>query len=81
MLTIAPKGVANDCYPIDGTGTIVPNPDWMLLLSDEIELAAAGEHWRRILAEMKERELLVPDNARAIQRLVLAYMVFDRCSS
>jgi len=66
--------------PIDGTGAIVPEPDWSLLLSDEIELAAATEHWRRITTEMKEREILAPANAHAIQRLVLAYIVFDRCS-
>lgn len=66
--------------PIDGTGVIVPEPDWTLLLSDEIELAAASEHWRRVTTEMKERELLAPANAHAIQRLVLAYIVFDRCS-
>lgn len=66
--------------PIDGTGTIVPEPDWTLLLSDGLELAAAAEHWRRITTEMKDREILAPANAHAIQRLVLAYIVFDRCS-
>ena len=66
--------------PIDGTGAIVVEPDWSLLLNDEIELAAAAEHWRRITTEMKERDTLAPANAHAIQRLVLAYIVFDRCS-
>jgi phage terminase small subunit len=66
--------------PIDGTGIVVPEPDWSLLLDDEIELAAAVEHWRRITTEMKDRDTLSPSNAHAIQRLVIAYLVFDRCS-
>ena len=66
--------------PIDGTGAIVPEPDWSLLLDDDIELAAAADHWRRITTEMRERETLAPSNAHAIQRLVMAYIIFDRCS-
>lgn len=65
---------------IDGTGSIVPEPDWSLLLSDELERAAASEHWRRVTTELKERDLLAPANAHAIQRLVLAYLVYDRCA-
>ncbi|MBB4860637.1 hypothetical protein HNO88_003981 [Novosphingobium chloroacetimidivorans] len=53
--------------PVEGTFAIVPEPDWTLLLSDEIEGAAAGEHWRRITTEMKERELLALANAHSIQ--------------
>jgi len=66
--------------PIDGTGAIVPEPSWQLLLTDELELAAASEHWRRITTELKDRDLLAPANAHALQRLVLAYIVFDRCA-
>jgi P27 family predicted phage terminase small subunit len=66
--------------PIDGTGAIVTEPDWSLLLTDELELAAASEHWRRLTTELKERDLLAPANAHAIQRLVLAYVVYDRCA-
>lgn len=65
---------------IDGTGAIVAEPDWTLLLSDALECAAAGEHWRRITTELRERDLLAPANAHAIQRLVLAYIVYDRCA-
>ncbi len=65
---------------IEGTGLIVAEPAWPLLLSDELERAAAAEHWRRITTELRERELLSPANAHAIQRLVLAYIVYDRCS-
>ncbi len=66
--------------PIDGTGAIVAEPDWKLLLTDEMERASAADHWRRITTELKERDLLSPANAHAIQRLVLSYVVYDRCS-
>lgn len=66
--------------PIDGTGAIVAEPDWALLLTDDLEIAAAAEHWRRVTTELRERDLLAPANAHAVQRLVLAYLVFDRCS-
>jgi len=65
---------------IEGTGLIVVEPEWPLLLSDELERVAASEHWRRITTELRERELLSPANAHAIQRLVIAYIVYDRCS-
>jgi len=65
---------------IADTGGIVEEPSWSLLLDDELEIATAAEHWRRITTEMKERETLAPTNAHAIQRLVLAYIIFERCS-
>lgn len=65
---------------IDGTGTIAPEPDWSLLLTDVIELAAATEHWRRVTTELRDRDLFAPANAHAIQRLVMAYIVYDRCA-
>lgn len=65
---------------IDGTGAIVVEPEWPLLLSDDLERAAAAEHWRRITTELRERDLLAPSNAHAIQRLVIAYIVYDRCA-
>lgn len=65
---------------IDGTGAIVAEPEWALLLSDQLERIAASEHWRRVTTELRERDLLAPANAHAIQRLVLAYIVYDRCA-
>ena len=65
---------------IEGTGEIVPEPDWGSLLNDELEIEAAREHWRRISTEMRERSILSPSNAHAMQRLVLAYLIYDRCS-
>lgn len=65
---------------VPGTGDIVPEPHWRMLLTDDLEVEAAGEHWRRITAEMRERGILSASNGHAIQRLVLAYVIFDRCS-
>lgn len=63
---------------IDGTGEIVPPPDWTSLFNDELETAAADEHWRRITTELKDRALMAPGNAHALQRLVVAYVLYDR---
>ncbi|MBD3762455.1 P27 family phage terminase small subunit [Rhizorhabdus sp.] len=64
---------------IHGTGQIVEEPAWALLLDDELEIAAAKTHWRQITTELRDRELLAPANGHAIQRLVVSYIVYDRC--
>lgn len=63
---------------IEGTGEIVPEPDWSSLFNDELEVAAAGEHWRRVTTELRDRSLMSPGNAHALQRLVVSYVVYDR---
>lgn len=63
---------------IDGTGNIIAEPDWESLFSDVLEVAAAKEHWRVITGELKSRQLLAPANGHSIQRLVCAYLMFDR---
>ncbi|MCO6386227.1 P27 family phage terminase small subunit [Aliihoeflea sp. 40Bstr573] len=63
---------------IEGTGSIIIEPDWESLFSDILEIAAAREHWRVITAELKDRQLLAPANAHSVQRLVCAYLMFDR---
>jgi P27 family predicted phage terminase small subunit len=65
---------------IENTGEIVPEPHWRLLLSDDIEVSAAEEYWRLVTTEMRERQLLSPANRHALQRLVLAYITYDRSS-
>jgi len=60
------------------TGSIVPEPDWESLFNDALEIAAAGEHWRRITTELKDRALMSAGNAHALQRLVVAYVLYDR---
>lgn len=63
---------------IDGTGDIVPEPDWETLFNDVLERAAATEHWRLLTTELKERGLLAPANSHSLQRLVNCYIVYDR---
>lgn len=65
---------------VQGSGLIVPEPHWSMLLTDPLEIEAAGDHWRRITAEMRERNILAASNGHAIQRLILSYLLFDRCS-
>lgn len=63
---------------IEGSGSIVVEPDWPSLFNDELEIAAAREHWRVITTDLRERQLLAPANSHSIQRLVCAYLMFDR---
>jgi P27 family predicted phage terminase small subunit len=63
---------------VEDTGSIVEQPDWESLFNDELEIGAATEHWRRITTEMRDRSLLAPGNAHALQRLVVAYVLYDR---
>jgi P27 family predicted phage terminase small subunit len=65
-------------FSIDGTGEIVAEPDWESLFNDVLEIMQAQEHWRRITTELKERALMSPGNAHALQRLVVAYVLYDR---
>jgi|SRR5215217_3724298 len=64
--------------PVDNAGAIVPEPDWVSLFSDVLEIASASEHWRVLTTELRERQLLAPGNAHALQRLVVAYVLYDR---
>ena len=65
---------------VEGTGLIIAEPHWQMLLTDEIEIEAAAEYWRAVTTELRERSLLAPANRHAIQRLVLAYVIYDRSS-
>ena len=60
--------------------TTIAEPDWSRLTPEPDEQVAASEHWRRVVAEMEDRETLAASNGHAIQRLVLAYLIYDRCS-
>ncbi|TPM59141.1 P27 family phage terminase small subunit [Mesorhizobium sp. B2-2-4] len=63
---------------IEGTGSLVVEPDWTSLFNDDLEIAAAREHWRIVTTELKDRQLLAAANGHSIQRLVCAYLMFDR---
>lgn len=66
--------------PRKASEAAVPEPNWNSLLSDRHERAAAKKHWLRVISEMTELETLSAANGHAVQRLVLAYIVYDRCS-
>ena len=55
-------------------------PNWKVLVPDADERKVAMAHWKRITTEMADREILSESNGHALQRLVLAYLVYDRCS-
>jgi P27 family predicted phage terminase small subunit len=55
-------------------------PEWERLLPEASEQKAASEHWRRVAGEMDQLEILSASNGHALQRLVMAYLVYDRCS-
>lgn len=61
--------------------SIVAQPDWTLLLNSVAERGVAAGHWRRLVEEMTAREILSASNGHALQRLVIAYLVYDRCSA
>jgi phage terminase small subunit len=63
---------------IDGGDGVPAEPDWSLTFTDEIDQAAAREHWRMIVSAMREAQTLAPENGHAIKRLVLFYVEFDR---
>jgi len=63
---------------IEGSGAIVVEPDWQALFNDELEVVAAREHWRVITTELKDRQLLSAATGHSLQRLVCAYLMFDR---
>lgn len=55
-------------------------PDWARLIRDVNEQKAASAHWVRIANEMHDREILSASNGHSLQRLVMAYLVYDRSS-
>ncbi|MFN3387450.1 MAG: P27 family phage terminase small subunit [Allosphingosinicella sp.] len=55
-------------------------PNWRQLLPDRKERKSASAYWRAITEEMRQLETLSLANQHAVQRLVLAYLVYDRCS-
>lgn len=66
--------------PIEGSGEIVSEPHWRMLLTDDLEVQAAAEYWRVVSTELRDRNLLSPANRHSMQRLVLAYINYDRSS-
>lgn len=65
----------------DRSFQLVTEPKWAVLLADSKERLAAKRHWKCVTEEMRQLETLSASNAHALQRLVMAYIIFDRCSA
>lgn len=63
---------------IEPAGTVISEPDWEALLSEDGEIDAASRHWRTITSELADRQLLASVNGHSVQRLVCAYLTFDK---
>lgn len=55
-------------------------PDWKLLLTDELDRVQAAAHWERIGDEMRLAGRWTPTNDHAITRLAIAYILYDRAA-
>lgn len=58
-----------------------PEPAWKNLCEDKKEISEAKRHWLRIVGEMRDRETLAEANGHSVQRLVLAYLNYDRAAA
>lgn len=76
----APRSPRKRKAPARETIGGIVEPDWARLLPEKDERSAASEHWRRVAGEMDQQQILSPSNGHALQRLVMAYLVYDRCS-
>ncbi len=56
-------------------------PEWHLLLTDPIEIVVARGHWLRIVDEMRAGGRWSPVNDAAIERLIVAYLIYDRSAA
>ena len=65
---------------VDESGTPIAEPDWTSTFNDDLDIAAAKDHWRIVLTELMERALLTEANAHSVQRLVIAYLLYDRAA-
>jgi phage terminase small subunit len=76
--------------PFPGSGGDLEEPDWSLLLPDQGRGKAgkndrwrefAHREWLRTTAALREAGTLAPENRHQIQRLVIAYVRYDRAAA
>lgn len=65
---------------LDADGQPIAEPDWPSLFNDVLEIGAASESWRVVMSELRDRGLLSPSNVHAVQRLVVAYTMYNRAA-
>jgi P27 family predicted phage terminase small subunit len=56
----------------------ISEPNWLLLFSDEIEIAAACRYWRALTVAMHDAGTLGPENEASVLRLITVYILYDR---
>jgi P27 family predicted phage terminase small subunit len=75
---------------VEGAGLDVEEPGWDLLIPNAGKSKAgdnrpwrdlAASEWRRVTAAMRAAGTLAPENRHQIQRLVLAYVRYDRAAA
>ena len=73
-----------------GDGLKIDEPDWSLLIPNQGRTKAdsnrswrdyAHREWLRITAELRDAGTLAPTNRHMIQRLIIAYIRYDRAST
>src|SRR5690348_12490081 len=73
-----------------GGGADIEEPDWMLLIPDKGKGKAgkndrwreyAHREWLRVLGALREAGTLAPENRHQVQRLVIAYVRYDRAAA
>ena len=75
---------------VQGGGLDIEEPDWSLLIPNQGRTKAdsnrpwrdyAHREWLRITAELRDAGTLAPTNRHMIQRLIIAYIRYDRAST
>src|SRR5690242_2943507 len=73
-----------------GTGAELEEPDWEVLIPNEGKKTTgrngrwrerAHRDWLRVTAALREAGTLAPENAHQVQRLVIAYVRYDRAAA
>lgn len=73
-----------------GSGGDIEEPDWELLIPNQSQNEAesnakwrrrAHQEWLRIAAALRDAGTLAPENRHQMQRLIIAYVRYDRAAS
>lgn len=65
---------------IQGGDGLPDEPDWASTYADELDIAAAHEHWGTVTRELRDAGTLAVANGNAIQRLVEFLVQYERAS-
>lgn len=65
---------------IEGGDGIPPEPDWLSLYTDELDISASQAEWRIVINELRESGTLSVANGHAIKRLVEFRVQYERAA-